>query len=356
MTHDADPTPRASDLCAHDSRRAGEDLIGSAGRWDHAFRIELSLGSWDRFRDTDGWSPARRDLMTRIAERTRERGFGFGLLLTATDEAGERIGRVSHFARPARQFARYVRTDHDTDERGLLDLMEAALLSDATLPERAATTPVSSTDLPSTDLHVCTHGRVDAACGKLGYPLFADLRDRLPEAGVWRSGHFGGHRFAPTLTEMPAGRVWGHLSASVASAIVRRTLSVPEAARHLRGWSGLNAWEQIADRAVFLREGWDWLDTPRAGITLRVDGEHRDPLGTATPPDEVEVRLDFTRADGTSGAWHALIRPEGHVLTRHTSADSTWHRANRYAVVDLRLTLTDTSAPPPPSAVAGAAP
>ncbi|WP_045233755.1 sucrase ferredoxin, partial [Deinococcus pimensis] len=211
---------RALDLCAHDSRRSGEDPIGSAGRWDHAFRVELSLAAWDRFRDPDAWSPRRRDLMTRVAERTKATGVGHGLLLTATDEAGDRVRRVTHYARPARRFAAYVRTDHDTDEDGLLDLMEDALLGDRVLPEDAPAPPDATLDL-----HVCTHGRVDAACGKLGYPLFSELRDRLPEADVWRNGHFGGHRFAPTLVELPAGRAWGHLTPDVATGIARRTLA-----------------------------------------------------------------------------------------------------------------------------------
>ena len=28
---------------------------------------------------------------------------------------------------------------------------------------------------------------------------------------VWQSAHFGGHRFAPTLIDLPIGHLWGHL-------------------------------------------------------------------------------------------------------------------------------------------------
>lgn len=68
-------------------------------------------------------------------------------------------------------------------------------------------------------LFVCTHGAIDACCAKFGYPVFrelsrladADVATTGAQARVWRCTHFGGHRFAPTVLEMPGGRYWGRL-------------------------------------------------------------------------------------------------------------------------------------------------
>lgn len=57
------------------------------------------------------------------------------------------------------------------------------------------------------DILVGTHGTIDVACAKFGYPLYRHLRDTYADEGlrVWRVSHFGGHVFAPTLMDMPTG-------------------------------------------------------------------------------------------------------------------------------------------------------
>ena len=65
------------------------------------------------------------------------------------------------------------------------------------------------------DLLVCTHGAVDACCAKFGYPVYRRLQQIAAESElpvpvrVWRCTHFGGHRFAATLLDMPEGAVPG---------------------------------------------------------------------------------------------------------------------------------------------------
>ena len=58
---------------------------------------------------------------------------------------------------------------------------------------------------------VCTHGRRDACCARLGLPLFDALAPHLPPERLWQSSHLGGHRFAPNVLVLPHGIQLGRI-------------------------------------------------------------------------------------------------------------------------------------------------
>lgn len=130
------------------------------------------------------------------------------------------------------------------------------------------------------DLLVCTHGSVDSCCGTYGYPLYEQLRERLgsdPATRAWRVSSFGGHRFAPTLIDLPDGRYWGNLgSADLDGLIIRRGNLTGLLARY----RGCGAWShpiaQVAESALFARYGWSWSGIPHEFTSLDtgVDARH----------------------------------------------------------------------------------
>lgn len=65
---------------------------------------------------------------------------------------------------------------------------------------------------------VCTHGRRDPCCARLGTGVFRALRTLLGPAQVWQSSHQGGHRFAANVLVLP----WGVQLGRVKSADVER--------------------------------------------------------------------------------------------------------------------------------------
>lgn len=67
---------------------------------------------------------------------------------------------------------------------------------------------------------VCTNGKHDACCAEYGRPVVDALAPRLGER-LWECSHVGGDRFAGNLVCLPAGVFYGHLDATVASAVVR---------------------------------------------------------------------------------------------------------------------------------------
>jgi hypothetical protein len=119
-------------------------------------------------------------------------------------------------------------------------------------------------------------------------------------AGVWpgvrvrRCSHTGGHRYAPTGFTLPDGLAWGYLDPAVLDQVVRHA-GTPPLAGHYRGTTALDMWAQVAERELFARFGWAWLDnritaattalaTNRrsAAVTLGWDGPSGPGSATAT--------------------------------------------------------------------------
>ncbi|MEO0770777.1 MAG: sucrase ferredoxin [Cyanobacteria bacterium J06649_4] len=127
---------------------------------------------------------------------------------------------------------------------------------------------------PTRAFFVCTHTRYDLACGRFGTPLYRLLRKRYADPdklSVWQTTHFGGHNFAPTLIDFPSGHFWGHLQPEVLDTLVHRTGDVAELGPFYRGWSGLEAWAQIAERSLWMQHGWQWLNLRKSARIVRQD-------------------------------------------------------------------------------------
>jgi hypothetical protein len=165
------------------------------------------------------------------------------------------------------------------------------------------------------DMLVCTHGARDACCATFGYPIYRELRESWASdtLRVWRASHIGGHRFAPTLIDLPEGRTWGHLDQRLAAQIVQRTGSVFEVSRCCRGWAGVTApFEQVAEREILRRKGWEWLGYGKRGETL----------ATSDDGTRADVRISFQNADATeSGAYEARVEVVGTVPTGGCSGE-----------------------------------
>lgn len=129
------------------------------------------------------------------------------------------------------------------DLRALADLDVAALASGE--PPRFGNRAVDPVVL------VCTHGRRDVCCARLGRPLAVLLDAQLPGL-VWETNHVGGDRFAPNVVALPDGSYHGGLSADEVPALAEAVLSGRVLPCRLRGRAGLPVAAQAAD--LFLRE------------------------------------------------------------------------------------------------------
>lgn len=148
---------------------------------------------------------------------------------------------------------------------------------------------------------VCTNGRRDVCCAKLGAPVAQALaqQDGLE---VWQTTHLGGHRFAATLLQLPEGLCYGRLEPHEAPALAeairggrvyrldrlrgRTALSEPAQAaeaiwRERSGRLELDALARVAET----REGATTVVTlhDREGNTHELRLARHD-LGTTAPP------------------------------------------------------------------------
>lgn len=137
---------------------------------------------------------------------------------------------------------------------------------------------------------VCTHGKHDPCCARLGAPLFRALVD-AEGASVWEATHVGGDRFAGNLVCFPHGAYFGRLSPEAAPAVARgyaegrvdlrfyrgRSCYPPsiQAAEHfIRRDLGLTGIDELAVRSHRQRPGnrhlTEW-DTPRGRYVVDVE-------------------------------------------------------------------------------------
>jgi len=303
-------------FCSQISKTNGEDPIGSAGTYDHWIIAEIPQ-PWT----TTIWKehPILAPVMAMV-QSLREQGISVRPLMIAPERDASHPDktRLFYYRRPTHRFATFDKQEFILPTAEVVPLVTALLQQPGHLPQfdtyRQPTDHIR-------ELFVCVHGNVDVACSRFGYPIYQHLEKtyavewkpdspHLPHSPspplktqnpklktsptplrVWRCSHFGGHQFAPTLIDLPEGRYWGHLEPEILDLLVRREGSVTRLRPYYRGWAGLTKFEQIVERDIWMREGWDWLDYHKAGQLLAKDETNED-------ADWADVRIDFASSRG----------------------------------------------------------
>ncbi len=315
--------------CNHLALQKGLDPGGSAYAFGALLLLEVALPWTQEICASAGKLPQEvLDLYALYQQRYRETGETPGLFLAmiAPDKLYSKPGwrRIILFQRKAAQMAQFARAEYFVPE----ELAGSLLWALAEAPDTAARFDRWRLKQAASkrDLLVCTHGSVDAACAKFGYPLYRYLRDSHAhnELRVWRVSHFGGHVFAPTLLDMPNGRYWGYVEEAQARQIVQQSGAVTDLNSHYRGWAGLeNGFLQVAERAIWQREGWQWFNNAIQGEIVAQDA------GEQSGWAEVLIR-----ASGASGSAAYRVRVEivRQVETIHTTGNEALYPYPQYAV------------------------
>jgi hypothetical protein len=217
--------------------------------------------------------------------------------------------RALVWERPTTPFAHFARREYLLPEEALTDFGYAMSFRPEQLP--GCDCYLVNEGLALRDFLICTHGSRDAACGQFGYRLHDKLR-RLTASNsqvrIWRSSHIGGHVFAPTMVELPAGIFWGNLYDDRDEQVVERHGDVTQLRLHYRGWSGAaRGFAQAAEREMLMREGWGWLDTAR---TVQVTAQ-----GPAEHPEWAEVQIAYGKRYGHQHLYTAHVAMSHYVET-----------------------------------------
>ncbi|ACK73825.1 Sucraseferredoxin family protein (plasmid) [Gloeothece citriformis PCC 7424] len=311
-------------FCSIVSKANGEDPIGTAGYYTHWIILEMvqpwPAGLWVEH-------PILTPLFQRFSILRQEQGIAIRPLVIAPDRdySVPKSTRVIYYRRPRKRFAKFEKQEFilpkepDEDFSQLITPLAIALLEQSQFLSdfdcyRQETESIR-------EILVCTHGNVDVACARFGYPIYEQLKSNYGSNNkslrVWRCSHFGGHQFAPTLVDLPEGRYWGHLESEILDLLINRHDSPEKLRRFYRGWAGLSQFEQIVDREIWLQQGWDWFDYEKEGQIIAIDENNEE-----WEADWAEVRINFSSIDGKiTGAYQGRVEVSHQIMTMTNSAD-----------------------------------
>jgi hypothetical protein len=325
-------------FCSLVSKANGEDPIGSAPVTNHWLVVELPQ-PWSAqvFQESE-----IQPLLALVKSLTLQ-GIRIRPIAIAPDRDYSQPGyrRLIYYRRPALAFAAFEPEEYLVPEAAVTELAKALLQQIAGQPNRLADfSSYRQITEPTRDLLICTHGNIDAACARFGFPIYDQLRKTYaaPHLRVWRCTHFGGHQYAPTLVDLPSGRYWGHLEADLLDALVWQQGDLAALGHCYRGWAGLGKFEQIAEREIWLREGWDWLGYAKQGKVIKLG----EPLWKAGLRRMLQflpwkrlrwwlehsqqdanwaiVQIDYWTPEGKAGSYQARVAISGQIMTAIRSA------------------------------------
>lgn len=314
-------------LCSDISAASGEDPIGSAWHSVRYMMIELPLPWKYDTLESPGVPPGLHDVVHELYARE----IYPGLVGFAPDEAWSVAGmtRIIDYVVPTPPFAGFVRTECLVPTDQVASVVRESFLDAGP----AALAPFAIEAPPDRrDIFVCTHGAIDACCATYGYPIYKLLRHMAGAENpdrpfrAWRCTHFGGHRFAATMLDMPQGRYWGHLTAHDLGPIVRRDGDVELIRQRYRGWAALPyGGAQVAEGEAFRRGGWAWTEClVRPGEAPPHDFDHG-------PTEEQRMTFAFRHAArGIDGQVEFAMTPTGTIRTKGTTKGADWIDAPQF--------------------------
>lgn len=254
--------------CSHNSRDISQEApIGSASAFTRAFLFEVPL-PWARVPLETPHIPT--SLTDAIREFQQQQG-NVSVYLLAPDPSyavdGARLIDVQVIDGVVNK-REIVTSDGD---------LGAVIRSCAHNAELPATATIDPT--PWRDIAICTHGSRDACCASFGAPMYLKMHTAaksLPHTRVWRCSHLGGHRFAPTMIDLPSGRVYGLVDDEAARSILLGDCEPNALIPHYRGWVGHKGPElQMLEAHILERIGWSWTEYAQQGGILERDEEGR---------------------------------------------------------------------------------
>jgi hypothetical protein len=286
------------DYCSVVARTNGIDPIGSAPVHQRYILVETPF-PWTKKVEQ---SPKMNGKLFEVLKEAKEQEKSFRFLAFHSDTLPSPDGytRVFLFERPDSFMARYQKREYLMPNHQVHELVRCFLASPVSLEEFNEYLQPSS---HIRELFLCTQGSRDRCCGKFGYELYKEIQERLslnPDINlrIWRSSHLGGHRYAPTMLDLPEGRYWGHLKPNQLDALLFRKGAFSDLAGSYRGWGAISPFEQAAEREAFLKMGWDWIKmmkqskiVEKSDSAARVRIDYHSPDGNQKGSYEAEVKI-----------------------------------------------------------------
>lgn len=224
-------------FCSDLSRESGEPMFGTAPAVDVWFLLEYG-GPWlAKATEDNDLSPATQAWLHGALALTKRGRIQFIKQSRTPSATG-----ITFFVALAREVAPLLYEFHFDSYDDLHSLDLARLLAGDAGREHLRPDPLYL---------VCTNGRRDRCCARLGLALYQALAEQVGDA-AWQTTHLGGHRFAPTLAAFPDGTCYGRLAVEDLEPLVQAQQAGQLYLSHLRGRSCYASLVQAAE--YFLRQ------------------------------------------------------------------------------------------------------
>ena len=311
-------------FCADHSREIQEDVIGSATNHQTYILVECPT-PWVSEAFNSKWVPDNLRILVADVKRAK---LSIHFLLIANDETH----REEQTTLLIYQQEKGLSNGYRKQEFKLPNIEQVAGVVRKWLTGVSVDDEIASN--PTRDILVCTHGSHDQCCAKYGNPFYFHAQNtifdlQLNHLRIWRSSHFGGHRFAPTAIDFPQGRYYGVLDQDTFKSILTQTGDIECLNKVYRGWGILPNPLQILERELMLHLGWDWFNYKVTGKILEKSLDNQTILG----------ELSFEQPSGTLYTYQAkLVKDDIKTQTLKGSCDASREVVCvKYAVSNLWL-------------------
>ncbi|MFY7887125.1 MAG: sucrase ferredoxin [Dolichospermum sp.] len=311
-------------FCADHSREIQEDVIGSATNHQTYILVECPT-PWVSEAFNSKWVPDNLRILVADVKRAK---LSIHFLLIANDETH----REEQTTLLIYQQEKGLSNGYRKQEFKLPNIEQVAGVVRKWLTGVSVDDEIASNT--TRDILVCTHGSHDQCCAKYGNPFYFHAQNtifdlQLNHLRIWRSSHFGGHRFAPTAIDFPQGRYYGVLDQDTFKSILTQTGNIECLNKVYRGWGILPNPLQILERELMLRLGWDWFNYKVTGKILEKSLDNQTILG----------ELSFEQPSGTLYTYQAkLVKDDIKTQTLKGSCDASREVVYvKYAVSNLWL-------------------
>jgi hypothetical protein len=251
-------------FCSDYSRQVGEEIIGSATNYQTYILVECPT-PWMTEAFTSKWVPDNlRDLATKIHSSKQPIRF----LLIANDESHKKSETtVLIYNKPEGLI-----TGYQKHEFKLPNIKQVAGVVQQWLIGKNPDYQIENNI--NRDILICTHGSHDQCCARYGNPFYFHAKNTISElqlenTRIWRSSHFGGHRFAPTAIDLPTARYYGKLDQDSFRSIIAKTGDIQLLENIYRGWGILPNALQVLEREIIFSQGWKWFENKVAGKIIQ---------------------------------------------------------------------------------------
>lgn len=311
-------------FCSDHSRQTGENVIGTATNYDTYILVECPT-PWTSEAFNSKWVPENLRI---LVEEVQDAKLPIRFLLIANDVTN----KIDYTTLLIYQKQPGLSHGYNKREFKLENIQQAAAVVRKFLrgrmPEYEIETNVTR------DILVCTHGSHDKCCAKYGNPFYYYATDTVSDFNVdnirlWKSSHFGGHRFAPTAIDLPQGRYYGLLEQDSFRSILTRNGDIECLNQVYRGWGILPTAIQVLEKELMLRHGWEWFNYKVSGKILEQSLDNNTML----------AELTFAKPCGSLYTYHAkIVKDVAKTVELKSSCNATQASVYvKYAVNNLCL-------------------